>query len=459
MARHIAFVTALLAAALGCQAEKSEFDADFPDQRADRLTDGRKYIARLAKTDDAFTAQTEAVLAKLKGGASWDDADVQAWFREMQAGVERDVGALIREGGDNHRESAAFVDQVKAYGASMRQHIFRPPAPPEQLSEAELFLNATRAVEFTTWLPPTSTAPNYDRARTFRAFYEELVLKPFFTLLSIKRVSLPRWPDDPFKPDDHQFSNSGATFSGEALPPERGRAPEVIANLEELLAVEANISERIRDGEANYTDLTRMSQIVMSLEQTAIFTGNEAAPVDLALQAATRFARLCAAMNNTVNQNWHEGVARRMALLRGEPLVITGTRHPDGTPFNLAEAPDFRGKVVIVSFWASWCGNCIPHITDEYLPLYRAYHQRGLEIVSISLDKDRDSLQHFIDKHSIPWTVLFDPDATTGRHAAAAAYYSIEAIPETYVLNRSGQIVWTEAFSEEKLSPLIKSLL
>ena len=62
---------------------------------------------------------------------------------------------------------------------------------------------------------------------------------------------------------------------------------------------------------------------------------------------------------------------------------------------------------MLVDFWASWCPDCLREMPDV-VAAYRQYHDRGLEIVGVSLDHDRDALLAFTKKHAMPWPQHFD---------------------------------------------------
>jgi thiol-disulfide isomerase/thioredoxin len=96
---------------------------------------------------------------------------------------------------------------------------------------------------------------------------------------------------------------------------------------------------------------------------------------------------------------------------------------------------DYRGKVVFVDFWASWCGPC-----RESFPwmstMADKYRKDGLVIVSINLDKDRDAANRFLDRYTASFPVAFDP---AGRSAEA---YRVQAMPSSFVVSRTGTILY-----------------
>ena len=127
-----------------------------------------------------------------------------------------------------------------------------------------------------------------------------------------------------------------------------------------------------------------------------------------------------------------------LAHLVGKPLELEGTT-VDGRPFDWKQ---YRGKVVLVDFWATWCGPCVREIPN-LLKAYEKYHDRGFEVVGISLDQDREALEEFLEKHNIPWATLFDEEAA-GVHPMARKY-GIRAIPAPILVDRQGKVVHTAA--------------
>jgi cytochrome c biogenesis protein CcmG/thiol:disulfide interchange protein DsbE len=95
---------------------------------------------------------------------------------------------------------------------------------------------------------------------------------------------------------------------------------------------------------------------------------------------------------------------------------------------------DFKGKVVILDFWATWCGPCRMEI-PEFVKLQDKYRDKGLEIVGLSLDSDGESaVRPFAAKHGINYTMLLANDDT------ARQYGGIAGIPTTFVLDRQGKV-------------------
>jgi thiol-disulfide isomerase/thioredoxin len=144
----------------------------------------------------------------------------------------------------------------------------------------------------------------------------------------------------------------------------------------------------------------------------------------------------------------------KLESLVGKPLVLSGPQL-GGKPFTTA---DWKGKVVLVDFWASWCGPCV-----ESMPMtvkaYNDYHAKGLEVLGVSNDFSSDDLEKFLVAHpEMAWPQLFDADAAkNSQWNPIALNNGVMGIPTMFLIDKKGIVRSTDA--ELHLDDLIPQLL
>lgn len=133
------------------------------------------------------------------------------------------------------------------------------------------------------------------------------------------------------------------------------------------------------------------------------------------------------------------GTVNAEAFLAGEPQV--GKMPPpldvpdlDGRAISLS---DYRGRLVLVDFWATWCGPCLAELPNVEA-LYARYHANGLEVIGVSLDSDLNALRAFVKEKNMPWRQACD---AMGWKSTIAERWHVQGIPATFLIGRDGTIV------------------
>lgn len=138
-----------------------------------------------------------------------------------------------------------------------------------------------------------------------------------------------------------------------------------------------------------------------------------------------------------------EGGIRRIELV-GNEMKIEGVTL-GGEPFNWKS---LRGKVILVDFWATWCGPCLAEVPNM-LKQYEKYKEKGFEILGISVDRDVDALKSFVEEEKTPWIILSETLAKEKGIESTADYYGINGIPRMILVDREGKVISINARGEE----------
>lgn len=121
----------------------------------------------------------------------------------------------------------------------------------------------------------------------------------------------------------------------------------------------------------------------------------------------------------------------------GKPLDLKFT-NPDNTSVDLA---DLRGKVVLIDFWATWCGPCMKEVPNV-VAAYKKYHDKGFEIIGISLDKHRDTMLRITREKEMTWPQYFDGKEWNNEISSS---FHIQSIPTMWLVNKRGIVATTNA--------------
>lgn len=148
-----------------------------------------------------------------------------------------------------------------------------------------------------------------------------------------------------------------------------------------------------------------------------------------------------------------DDAGKRLALI-GQPLDVTG-QTIDGQAF---DAKTLEGKVVLIDFWATWCGPCLAEIPN-IKKYYEQYKDKGFEVIGYNLDDKQQDVDQFFATQKLPWPTVVSGDAEMkGFDSPLAKHCGVKSIPFLVLLNAEGKVIALHPRGEklgEKLAELL----
>jgi peroxiredoxin len=157
------------------------------------------------------------------------------------------------------------------------------------------------------------------------------------------------------------------------------------------------------------------------------------------------------AMNNKFTALLKEQVEKVKQTEVGATLPNIELPDADG---NLISTASLRGKYLLIDFWASWCGPCVGEIPN-LKKAYAAYHEKGFEIISISLDSERDAWLNSVAKHELNWLHVSDLLAF---RSPVVKQLAVNYVPHTFLLDPQGVVIAVDV-REDALENKLKEVM
>jgi thiol-disulfide isomerase/thioredoxin len=164
----------------------------------------------------------------------------------------------------------------------------------------------------------------------------------------------------------------------------------------------------------------------------------------------TRYADVNPRLTQYTQTNLASLSTERRIAVGTEPIAFS-VKGLKGEPLSPAR---YKGKVLLIDFWATWCGPCIAEMPNVK-NVYGKYHNDGFEIVGISLDQSREKLDAYLKQNRIEWPQFFDGKWWNNE---VAQMYGVQSIPTTLLVDRQGKIRY-KSLRGKQLETAVKQLL
>lgn len=148
------------------------------------------------------------------------------------------------------------------------------------------------------------------------------------------------------------------------------------------------------------------------------------------------------AQQSTIGAAITKAIAIDAKTAKGKPAPAFSMADKDGKIVHLS---DFKGKYVLIDFWASWCGPCRKE-NPNVVAAYKKHHDKGFEIIGISLDSNKEAWLKAVDKDGLTWTHVSD---LKGWQCATATTYGVKAVPASFLIDPNGKVVGKDLRGEE----------
>jgi peroxiredoxin len=146
------------------------------------------------------------------------------------------------------------------------------------------------------------------------------------------------------------------------------------------------------------------------------------------------------------------------STIHGNAQLAVGRMAPEislpNAKDSLVNLSSYKGQIVLVDFWASWCGPCRAS-NPGVLRLYKKYKEKGLVVIGVSIDVNKQAWLKAVKQDKLTYQQLND---ATGMDSKVTEAYNVEMIPSSFLLDKEGRIVAVD-LAGKQLDKLVKGLL
>lgn len=216
-----------------------------------------------------------------------------------------------------------------------------------------------------------------------------------------------------------------------------------LADASQRVEVQANWLKALEQFVADYPQSEDAADAMLELAMANEFAGK-------VTEAKDWYARLADVSPDSQPGTIAKGALRRFNL-KGQRLALKGPALGAAGTFDISR---YRGKVVAVMFWATWCIPCTEDL-PQVQELYKQYKADGFEVLGVNIDDESAPIQQYIRQHKIQWPSIHEPG---GRQSGIAQQFGVITLPTTFLVDKSGTVV-SAATTVDDLKKLVPDLV